>query len=40
MRGALATGLTRFSAERALAEYVDRLYRPVVGMGELTAGIG
>ena len=40
MRGALATGLTRFSAERALAEYVDRLYRPVVGSGEVTAGMG
>jgi starch phosphorylase len=40
MRGALATGLTRFSAERALAEYVDRLYRPVVGIGEVAAGIG
>jgi alpha-glucan phosphorylase-like protein len=40
MRGALATGLTRFSAERALAEYVDRLYRPVLGIGEVAAGIG
>jgi starch phosphorylase len=40
MRGALATGLTRFTAERALAEYVDRLYRPVAGIGEVTAGIG
>jgi starch phosphorylase len=40
MRGALATGLTRFSAERMLAEYVDRLYRPVVGIGEVAAGIG
>ena len=40
MRGALATGLTRFSAERVLAEYVDRLYRPVVGIGEVASGIG
>jgi len=40
MRGALATGLTRFTAERALAEYVDRLYRPVVGIDEVAAGIG
>jgi hypothetical protein len=23
-----------------LAEYVDRLYRPVVGIGEVAAGIG
>jgi starch phosphorylase len=40
MRGALATGLTRFTAERVLAEYVDSLYRPVVGIGEVAAGIG
>jgi len=40
MRGALATGLTRFSAERVLAEYVDRLYRPVIGIGEVASGIG
>jgi alpha-glucan phosphorylase-like protein len=39
MRAALATGLTRFSAERVLAEYVDQLYRPVVGTGEVAAGI-
>jgi len=39
MRAALATGLTRFSAERVLAEYVDQLYRPVVGIGEVAAGI-
>jgi starch phosphorylase len=40
MRGALATGLTRFSAERALAEYVNQLYRPLVDMSEVATGIG
>ncbi|MGH2462079.1 MAG: alpha-glucan family phosphorylase [Candidatus Limnocylindria bacterium] len=40
MRAALATGLTRFSAERVLAEYVDQLYRPVIGIGEVAAGFG
>jgi starch phosphorylase len=40
MRGALATGLGSFSAERVLAEYVERMYRPVVGSGEVPVGIG
>jgi starch phosphorylase len=40
MRAALATGLTRFSAERVLAEYVDQLYRPVVGIGKVATGTG
>jgi len=40
MRAALVTGLTRFTAERVLAEYVERLYRPVIGIGEVAAGIG
>jgi len=39
MRAALATGITRFTAERVLAEYVDQLYRPVVGIGEVAARI-
>ena len=36
-RGALDIGLHRFSAERVLTEYVERLYRPVAGVGEVAA---
>lgn len=38
MRGALATGLLGFSAYRVLSEYVELLYRPVVGSGEVPVG--
>ena len=39
MRDALTMGLTRFSAERVLAEYLDLLYRPVA-VGQVTRRIG
>jgi starch phosphorylase len=32
MRGALTTGLARFTADRVLRDYVEDLYRPVAGM--------
>ncbi len=40
MRGALRTALGQFTAERVLRDYVDEVYRPVAGVGEVRAGIG
>ena len=40
MRSALRTGTDDFTAERVLRDYVEKLYRPVAGIGEVTAGIG
>jgi glycogen phosphorylase len=37
MRGALEIGMTRFSADRLLADYVNELYRPIARAGEVVA---
>jgi glucan phosphorylase len=38
MRGALRTAMHDFTADRVLREYVEELYRPVVGLSEVAAG--
>jgi starch phosphorylase len=38
MRGAMRIALRDFTADRVLRDYVEELYRPVAGIGELPAG--